>query len=1036
VSRVQFRILGPLEVERGERLVALGGTQQRALLGLLLLRANQPMSSERLVEELWGEPTPTRAVKRLQVAVARLRKALDGNRPGVSGNTRLRTVSGGYVLAVAPGELDADVFQARVEDGRQALAGGGPARAAEVLREALGLWRGPALSDVGYERFAQAEIRRLEELRLAALEARVEADLRLGAHASLIGEVEALVAEHPTRERLTGLLMLALYRCGRQAEALDAFQRARAHLAAELGLEPGPALKALQARIFEQSASLELAADDAEASVGLRDASLQPVRLPARSTELLGREADTRAVIDLLGRQDVRLVTLTGVGGVGKTSLALEVAHRLAGELPDGSAFVDLAPLSDPARAAETVLHVLGCTPEPGATATETLCRLVAARDQLLVLDNLEHLLAGTPLLGDLLDAAPRLKLLATSRAALNLRAEHRYPLDPLALPDSREPVAVAAAPATALFIARATARDPAFRVTADGAEAIATVCARVDGVPLAIELAAARTGTLSPQEIAHRLEHILATLGSGGRDAPDRQRTLRATLDWSYQLLDEPERVAFARLAVFAGGCTLDAAHVVTGASLDVIEGLIAQSMLTRRSAADGETRLGMLEPVREYAAERLVARPDHEQLGARHSRYYLKLAEAAHTPSGRVEQLKSFDRLDAEADNFRGALTRDRRRGPVERALRLATALEDWWQDRALWVEGRRWIEDALEASDDRITPALRANALRVISQLCVHQADFARAIASGRAALELYRDLHDASGVARCLALLAAGYSVVGDSVQGRRAAAEAVKVSERADARARAFALQMFAGTTPDIRAALSAANEAATLYERQDDVVGLARLWATLGLALLSRGATDDAEPLLDRSLGLAAEANDLIGGTFTLGKLGILAVENGDVGIAAERLAETLVRSNTYGLRRPVGEALGGLAAIAAGGGDLQRAARLAGAAAAVRFGQSIEPAEQRLHVSILQPARRELGEQSWRAAYEAGLHLSVEDALTLGLQTARDYSAARSRPARSGGGQGGARRRLGIPARPAPKLLDVIREAPRRPSP
>jgi tetratricopeptide (TPR) repeat protein len=247
---------------------------------------------------------------------------------------------------VGPGELDADVFQARVQDGRRALDAGEPARAAEILRRALALWRGPPLAEVAYESFAQAEIRRLEELRLAALEARVDADLQLGRHAALIAELEALVVEYPTREGLAGQLMLALYRCGRQADALDTYQRARAHLAAELGLDPGPALKALQAQILEQSPSLELATPGTGAAAALGRGSLEPVGLPARPARLLGRAADTRALINLLGHHDVRLVTVIRVGGVGKTSLAIEVAHRLAGELADGAAFVDLAPLA------------------------------------------------------------------------------------------------------------------------------------------------------------------------------------------------------------------------------------------------------------------------------------------------------------------------------------------------------------------------------------------------------------------------------------------------------------------------------------------------------------------------------------------------------------------------------------------------------------------------------------------------------------------------------------------------------------------
>jgi DNA-binding SARP family transcriptional activator/DNA-binding beta-propeller fold protein YncE len=338
VSRVKFRILGPLEVERDGRLVALGGGQQRALLAVLLLHANEPVSADRLVEELWGEPTPPRAVKRLQVAVTRLRQALDADDLGATAKPALRTTTGGYLLAVGPGELDADAFQTRVQDGRQALAAGESARAAKLLGEALALWRGPALAEVAYEPFAQAEIRRLEELRLATLEARIEADLRLSRHAALTGELEMLVADHPTREPLAGQLMLALYRSGRQANALDTYQRTRTHLAAELGLEPGPALKALQAQILEQSPALELAADDAKPPMTHRalDASGDTAR-PAAAGALASLRVGGRRRGGLVGLLAAALIAAT----VGAAALTNGDRERAA-----TSGTLDLAPNS------------------------------------------------------------------------------------------------------------------------------------------------------------------------------------------------------------------------------------------------------------------------------------------------------------------------------------------------------------------------------------------------------------------------------------------------------------------------------------------------------------------------------------------------------------------------------------------------------------------------------------------------------------------------------------------------------------------
>jgi predicted ATPase len=792
--------------------------------------------------------------------------------------------------------------------------------------------------------------------------------------------------------------MHALYQCGRQADALDVYQRAREHLIEGLGLEPGPELQALQSQILAHAPSLKPAAIGADTRAGAAPAARHPLGLPAPRTPVLGRAADTKAIVEMLLGNEVRLVTVLGAGGVGKTTVAIEAARRAVGAFVDGAVFVDLAPIADAGRVAEAIALALGCTPEPGVTGAETLRGVLVAREQLLVLDNFEHLLGAASLLNDLLDVAPRLALLVTSRAALDLRAEHRYPLAPLALPSSSRPDAVEAAAATALFIARARAKDPAFRLSASSARAIATMCARVDGLPLAIELTAARCGVFEPEEIAERLDQLLPSPGPAPRDAPQRQQTLHATLDWSYQLLDERERAAFVRLATFAGGCSVEAAEYVTGATVDVLERLVTKSMLQRR-AANGESRLEMLQPIHEYATQRLAEDAAADEVAERHSRYYLRFAEAAVSATTRLEQLERHRRLDAESDNLRAALSRDRRQGAIERVLRIATALEDWWQDRASWVDGARWIEDALEAAGAGVPFTLRADSLRVLAQLRVHTANLAATRTSAEAALALYRTADDKPGVANCLALLAAVYTELGDPAAGYRAAAEAVRVSQVADTRTRAFALQTLAGTTPNLRAATSAADEAAVLYRQDNDHVGLSRLWATLGRALLARGGTADAEPFLQRSFELATDAQDIIGATFALGKLAILAVENEQDDLARDRLAETLGRCRTHGLRRPVAESLSALAAIAARNGDPKNAATLAGAATAARSGQALDPTERRIHAAVLEPVRHEIGDSGWEMAYEAGRRLGVEEALALGLQIVEQRIGTESRP-------------------------------------
>ena len=450
--------------------------------------------------------------------VSRLRRVL--------GAGRLETRPPGYVLRVEPGELDLHRFRELIAQDRH--------------REALALWRGPALADLAFEDFARSEIARLEELRLSALEGRFEHELAAGRHAELAGELAAAVRAHPLRERLAGQLMLALYRSGRQADALAAYRDARATLVDELGLEPSEELSALQRRILVHDPGLD------HTRTGRR------AELPASLTSFVGRGRELEQIRALILRPGVRLLTLTGAGGTGKTRLALEVARAVAGEFADGARFAPLAAVAEPEVVPHAIAEALALQQSSGQSIEDALKAFLADRELLLVLDNLEHLLEATPLATELLAAAPRLKILATSRTHLNLYGETEYAVPPLS---AREE-------AVALFADRAAAVRPGFAAT----DAVGEICARVDGLPLAIELAAARIRTLTPAEILARLDHRLELLAGGPRDVPARQRTLRDTLLWSYDLLAPEEQRLFARLAVFAGGWTLAAADDVCG--------------------------------------------------------------------------------------------------------------------------------------------------------------------------------------------------------------------------------------------------------------------------------------------------------------------------------------------------------------------------------------------------------------------------------------------------------------------------------------
>ncbi len=967
---MEFGILGPLEVRAGGDVVVLGGPKPRALLAVLLLHANETVSAERLAMGLWGDDAGADAVKALHVHVSRLRKTL--------GNAEvLSTTGGGYRLHVGQGELDADCFERLVAQGHERMQSGDAARAAEVLREALALWRGPALVDVAAAPFAGAEIARLEEKRLAAIETRVEADLAAGHQAEVVGELQQLVAADPVRERLHALLMLALYRSGRQADALDAYARLRAHLADELGLEPSSALKVLQAEILAQSPSLDRASRTAH--------------LPARRATLLGRGEAAGQVVGLLQRDGAQLVTLIGVGGVGKTSLAIEAAHRLGERLSHGAAFVDLAAVPDPRRVPDAILEALGGREEPGTPTLRTLMQLVAPREQLIVLDNFEHLLAAAPLVSELLNAAPRLKLLATSRAALDLQREQRCVVDPLELPESQEPAAVAAAPATALFITHATARDPGFPLTASSAAAIATVCERVGALPLAIELAAARTSVLSPEEIASRLEGILSSLGSGPRDAPARHQTLRATLDWSHALLEDEEAAAFARFAVFAGGCSPDAAEQVTGVTLDVIEGLLAKSMLTRRRGRDGETRLVMLEPIRQYAAERLAALPDAQAVERRHERYFVEFSETVGPELMGADQIGWGLRIDAEAANLRRALARAQAAGEPEPVLRIVGAIDEWWFDRGLWSEARGWLEWALDQDDERIAPEIRAMGWQALGYLLWPEEDFDRILDIQERAWNVLRTTDDTERKAHFHILSGFTHLDRQDVDAARRAALEAVRIAESIDDETRdrtlGLALHLLFGTEPNPAEASRIAEQAADHLERGGDLRSLARLWEQHGYHALLRGDLDEARDMIGRSLVDDHRAESVTAVAIS----GVVALESGDHETARRQFRTALAAYRTRGITPGLSWVLLALAMLAARDGQDTRAGRLVGAASAVRSRRAMaDQLEQHLEAGARAMARERCDPVTWERAFHAGLRLTPPERIELGFVAAR----------------------------------------------
>ena len=545
------------------------------------------VSRDRLVDQLWGEEKPAQAAHTVQVFVSRLRKAL--------GPEVIETKVPGYMARAQ--DLDLARFERLCTLGRDELERGRAALADRALAEALSLFRGPPLADFAYETWAQQEISRLEEARLACLEERIEAGLALGRDGELVGELKKLVAEYPLRERLHRQLMLALYRQGRQPEALEHYQQTRARLTEELGIEPSPELRELHRRVLNQDSALSHVIE------GPPRRTLAG-NLPTALATLIGRERELDELSALICRDGIRLTTVTGAGGAGKTGLALEVARRLKGAFPDGVFFVGLAPLSTPSSYLRRSYAQSGSPSGPTnspwrpllipcASGIRCSCSTLRARKR-----------GGQAACRAAL-ATPELKVLVTSRVRLHLSGEHEYRLAPLIVPDHAEPVDVASLEryaAVRLFVARARAVRREFALTSVNAAAVAEICIRLDGLPLAIELAAARIAALSPEGLLDRLDQRLAILTGGARDVDERQRTLQATIEWSYGLLSEAEKRLFRSLSVFAGGCSYEAADQVCGADLDTLQGLVEKSLVLY-----ADERYAMLETIREYADERL---------------------------------------------------------------------------------------------------------------------------------------------------------------------------------------------------------------------------------------------------------------------------------------------------------------------------------------------------------------------------------------------------------------------------------------------
>ena len=922
-SGVDVRLLGPLDVRVEGEAVEFDGAKQRTLFTALALRAPDPITVDELVEAVWAGRPPGDGVQALQKQVSRLRQRLGEAAPILRG-------AAGYALGVEQQAIDARRFEGLLERAR----GEDPDSASADLNAALELWRGPALADHRFAEFAQREIERLEELRMEAIEERVGAQLARGRDADLVGELRALVAEHPLRERLRGHLMVALYRSGRQAEALQVMREGRRLLVEELGIEPGPELRRIEQSILEHDP--ELVAAPARAA---------PAALPAPADELIGRDGELAEVAETLATPGVRLVTLVGTGGVGKTRLALEVARRVADRYKGGAVHVDLDGVEDASLLASEAAAALGVV---AATAEQLAERLDLGDPALLVLDGFERFLDDAGEVVRLLTAVSSLTVLATSRSALRVTGEHTYPVQPLAPPN-----------AVALFAARAAAARADWGHDDEVAEAI---CARLDGLPLAIELAADRIRLLSPDALLARLERRLDVLTQGAGDRPPRHRSLRATLEWSWEVLDEAERELLCRLTVFEGGASMAAVTAVCsedGGSIDpLVANLLHKSSLLRTDPRHAEPRLAMLDTVREFAAERAG---DLTEAGLRHAHYFVDYCERLATEAARAHRRDSLERLALERANIRLAYERLVRAGAVDEALRVAIGFAHALPWDAHTPEVRGWL--ALPTDTRR----LRATALYWDGRLAISQALLAEAEPRLRAALEAAREAGDRHLEGGVLIALGRWATLVASPEAAELRDAALATAGGTGDRQLIADAFLIGAGVcerASDWSGAVALATDALAIYRELGDPYGAATALAELGWYDMVTASAEHAEEYLDEALELRRRFGDdrrlvepLIDGAW-------LALVQGDTGTAQARFLDCLAMARQVDDRFIVGEALSGLSAVAGTECRWSDCAHLGGASAAVHEQIGAPPWESvvMLHERAAVPARTALG--------------------------------------------------------------------------
>jgi predicted ATPase/DNA-binding SARP family transcriptional activator len=947
---MEVGILGPLMVADGGRLVEIGGARLRALLIRLAANAGGWVSVGELVEDLWEGDPPGDEVNALQSLVSRLRRALPAAELIESGPA-------GYRLAVDPDAVDGIRFERLAVQGRRRLRDGDPELAFTLLTEALALWRGPALIEVAAAAYAVIWAQRLEKLRLAAAENRGAAGLQLGRHPELVAELEEVAEQNPLRERTHELLIRALAGSGRQAEALAVYERLSRRLAGELGLDPPVHLQRLQTAVLRSDADELVAADRVVPRSILAPPPPprpRPTNLRSPLTSFVGRESEIAQLYSLIQLRS-RLITLVGTGGAGKTRLASEAMAKMHGLGPDGVWMVQLAPVTDPEDVASSVLGSIGpldlqILERPIASHRDALSRLVetlADHDVVLVLDNCEHVLDAAAKLAEfLLGQCPRLRILATSREPLGIVGESLCQVQPLSVPEPDTTTAAALdTPAVKLFIDRASLVRPGFSLTAENAGPVVEICRRLDGLPLAIELAAARLRSLPVEAISVRLSNRFRLLTGGNRTAMPRHQTLRAVVAWSWELLTPSERILAARLSVFPGGATAEAAEVVCVLNCPEAEDAVSQDtvadlmisladksllVVVEPTAGGGEQpRYRMLETIREFAGEQLGERGESTTVRAAHARFFLALAEAAEPKLRGADQLIWLDRLTTERDNLLAALRFAAETDDSDTAIRLGAALAWYWTLLGRHDEAANWIDQALKVPGERpVEPYTIAYVVHAISAAASGQGLPTQEQIDELLGLVNELDLAQAHPI---LALVEPGFAMITDD---RDRALHALERNlNHADPWARAMLHLMSAVQAEndgDIETLEQRLPLALAEFREIGDRWGIGTATATLGNLYSAQGKIEEAISALQEARQLMTQLHAADDEAYTLIRIGMLRLRLGDREGASRDVEAALETAQRTGSTMSSSFASFGLAMLAHDRGRTDEARRLA----------------------------------------------------------------------------------------------------------